>query len=126
MQGIRTMSHEIIGGQGVGTQESNVRKMGICRPWSDLERESWGEGSVGILVVGKEKVIRLEGVRGEEQTTGSDSNEMVGAFEESWSGVTTFGSAVADEEAGDVAFDEALVEIGEEMAETLVGPAVIA
>ena len=40
--------------------------------------------------------------------------------------MAAFGSRVADEEAGDVAFDEALVEVGEQVAETLVGPAAVA
>ena len=53
-------------------------------------------------------------------------NEMVGAFENRWSGVATFGRAVADEEAGDVTFDEALVEIDEQMFEALIGPTLVA
>ncbi len=36
--------------------------------------------------------------------------------------MATFGRAIADEEAGDVAFDEALVEIGEQVGEAHGGP----
>jgi hypothetical protein len=38
--------------------------------------------------------------------------------------VSATGSTIADEEAGDVAFDETLVKIDEEMTKTLVGPTV--
>jgi hypothetical protein len=51
---------------------------------------------------------------------------MVGSFEYGWSSMAATGSAITDEEAGDVVFDEVLVEGGEEMAETLVGEAALA
>jgi hypothetical protein len=80
MQGVRTMGDEIIGGQAVGTEKSYVSKVGLGRQWSDVEREGWGESSVGVPDMGEQEVMRLEGVRGEEQATGSDVDEMVGAF----------------------------------------------
>ena len=69
----------------------------------------------------QQEVIGLDGVRGNEETANGDGGEVVGAFEDGGSGVSAFGGAVADEEAGDVVLDEALVEGGEVVAETVVG-----
>lgn len=51
--------------------------------------------------------------------------EALGAFEDGGTGQAATGSAVADKEAGDVAFYEVLVKIGEEVVEALVSPAVL-
>ena len=40
--------------------------------------------------------------------------------------MAAFGRTGADEKAGDAAFGEALVEVEEEVAETLAGPATVA
>ncbi len=88
----------------------------------NLEHEGWLEGGVTTACVTEEKTIRLHGIMGEQQATGSGSDEEVGAFQDRWSGVATFGRAIADQEASDVAFDEALVEIGEEVGEAHFGP----
>jgi hypothetical protein len=39
--------------------------------------------------------------------------------------VTAFGRAVANKQAGDVACDEVLVEVGEQMGEASIGPALV-
>ena len=65
--------------------------------------------------VTEEKTVWLEGVVGEEETAGGGREEVVGAFEGGGSGVAAFGWAIANEEAGDVALDEVLVEVGEQM-----------
>jgi hypothetical protein len=39
--------------------------------------------------------------------------------------MTAFGGTVADEEAGDVMFDQTLVKVREQAGETLVGPAAL-
>jgi hypothetical protein len=125
MQGIRTVLDEVFGFQAVGTKVGYKRNIGIVGPWLDLEYESGGEGGMGTLGVTQEEAIRLHGIRGEQQMAGSDGGEMVGAFEHGWPSMSATGRAVADEETGDVAFDEALVEIGQKTPEALVGPAVI-
>ncbi len=50
---------------------------------------------------------------------------MIRSFKNRWSGMSAFCMTIAGDEAGDVVFDEELVEIGEQMAETLVGAAAI-
>jgi hypothetical protein len=75
--------------------------------------------------VGQEEVIRLDGIRCEEKTADGDGEEALGAFEDGGSGMAAEGRTVADEQAGNVAFDEVLVEISEQMTEALVGPALI-
>ncbi len=52
--------------------------------------------------------------------------EVVGFFEGSGFGMAAFGATVAQEEAGDGVFDEEVVEVGEEVAETLFGVAIVA
>jgi hypothetical protein len=70
----------------------------------------------------EEETIGLHGIGGKEKAADGGSGEEVGAFQNGWSGVATFGWAIADQEAGDVAFDEALVEVSEEVGEAHFGP----
>ena len=49
--------------------------------------------------------------------------ETFGAFEDGGTGEATFGTAVTYDEASDAAFDQVLIEIGEQLTEALVGPA---
>jgi hypothetical protein len=51
---------------------------------------------------------------------------VVGTLKSCWTGVTAFGCAVADEETGNVALDEMLVEVDEEVAEALACPTIFA
>ena len=51
---------------------------------------------------------------------------MVGFFELRWAGVASSGWTGANEQAGDVVLDEVLVEVDEEMAETLISTALLA
>ena len=70
--------------------------------------------------VAQEKAIGLHGVGGKEETADGDGGEMVGLFERGGSGLFAFGPTMADEETGDVAFDETLIEVGEQVGEVLV------
>jgi hypothetical protein len=73
--------------------------------------------------VGEEEMIRLYGISGHEETACGDPVETLGAFEDGGTGEAAFGAAVAHDEAGDAAFYEVLIEIGEEPPQALVGPA---
>jgi hypothetical protein len=68
-------------------------------------------------------MIRLHGISGHEETTCGNTQEPFGAFEDGGTGEAAFGAAVAHDEAGDAAFEEVLIEVGEELAQALVGPA---
>jgi hypothetical protein len=110
----------------MGTKDGELSKIGVGGQGLDLEREGWGEGGARTMnVTEEEMVVGLEGIGSEEKLTESDVGEVFGAFEERWAGVAAFGGTVADEEAGDVVFDETLVEGGEQTMETLVGPPLI-
>jgi hypothetical protein len=117
MQGVGAVLDEVVGRQMVGAQYADVRKFGIGGLLMDLENEGGVEGGVAIDGLTEEKTFGLHGVLGQQKTTDGGGDEEVGAFEEGWSGMAAFGGTVADEEAGDVALDEALVEIGEQMGE---------
>jgi hypothetical protein len=107
----------------VGIQKGQVREIGVVREGLDLEDEGWGRGSVATQGVAEEEAVGQEGVVGEEEAADGGGEEVVGAFEDGGASVTATGGAVADEEAGDMLFDEAEVEIVEQMAEALVGSA---
>jgi hypothetical protein len=51
---------------------------------------------------------------------------MVGTLKDGWASMTTFGMTVADEEAGDVVFNEVQFQICEEIAEALVSATALA
>jgi hypothetical protein len=97
----------------VGTLDSNVREVGIVRQRLDLEDESGSESCMAVPGMAQEEAIRLKGIRGEEETTDRDSEEVIGSFEHRGFGVPTFGMTIANEETGDIEFDKALVEISE-------------
>ena len=44
MQRVGAVIDEVFGGQAVGAQDGDVRKVGIVSSRLDLERESWGDG----------------------------------------------------------------------------------
>jgi hypothetical protein len=121
MQGVGAVVDEVFGDQGVGTQDTDVRKVGMVWQGLDAEDEGRGEGRVAIAGVAQEKAVGLHGVGGKEETADGDGGEMVGLFKSGWSGLFALGPTMAGEEAGDVAFDKALVEIGEQVREVLVG-----
>jgi hypothetical protein len=62
--------------------------------------------------VAQEETMGLEGIGGKQETADGDGVEVVGSFEDGWLGKTTFSMTVAGDEAGDVAFDKVLVEVG--------------
>jgi hypothetical protein len=72
--------------------------------------------------VTKEKTVGLHGIRGEQETADGGDEEEIGAFEDGGSGMAPFGSTIADEETGNVALDETLIEIGEQVREAHFGP----
>jgi hypothetical protein len=77
------------------------------------------------LDVGEQEGGGLHGVTGEQELAGCDREETPGAFEERGSGPTASGGAVTDKQAGETAFGQVLIEIGEQVSETLIGPALI-
>jgi hypothetical protein len=125
MQGVGVVFDEIMGSQPVGTQEREVREVGIGRGWLDFEREGWGESAVAARCVTQEKTVGQERIGSEQEATGGQDLEMIRAFKNRWPGVSTTGRTIADDEAGNVALGEAQLEIGEEVAQTLVSPAVL-
>ena len=102
-----------------------MREGGILRVRQDLEGECGGEGGVAALGVAQEDAMGLEGVTREQETTGGEGEEVVGSFKDGWSGMTAFGATVANEYTGDIACDEALVEVGKELGEAPIGPALV-
>jgi hypothetical protein len=88
-----------------------------------LECEGWGEACIGRGDVGEQDAVGLEGITREEEVAGGDGVEVGTAFKDGRTSATAFGGTVADEEAGDVAFDEPLVEVDEQVVETFVGAA---
>jgi hypothetical protein len=96
----------------VGTLDDDVREDRFFREWVDLEGESGSESDMATEGVGQEVVVGQEGVRGEEETANSNSEEALGAFEDGGAGASAFGRATANKQASDVAFDEVLIEIG--------------
>jgi hypothetical protein len=105
----------------VGTLNGNVRKVGMVWERLDAECEGRGKGRVATPGLAEKQEIGLYGVGGKKETADSDGGEMVGLFEGGWSGMSAFGPTMAGKETGDVAFDEALIEVGEQMVEVLVG-----
>ncbi len=91
----------------------------------DLEGQGWGEGGVAGPPVAEKKVIGLHGVGCEQQAADGDGGEVIGLLQDGWSGLFAFGPAIADEETGDVAFNEAQVEVCEQVAEVLVSDALL-
>ena len=125
MEGVGAVFDKFLGLEGMGSLDGDVGKVGMVWQGLDVEFESWGKGGMTIEGVAEEETIGLEWIGGKKQTADGNGGEVVGFFEGGGSGVTAFGTAMAGEETGDVTFDEMLVEIGEEMGEALVGPAVV-
>lgn len=111
MQGVGTVIDEVAGLQAVGAQDGDTRKVGIGRIWLDLEREGGGESPVAICYVAEEETIRLQRVGGEPEATLGEVLEMVRSFKNGRAGVSAFGRAVANKEAGDVVLDEMQLEV---------------
>jgi hypothetical protein len=98
----------------------------LCDYGLYLEWEGRSEVSVTVKVMTEEEVIRLHWVGREKETADGDVEEVFWALKNGWSGVSTFGMTIAGDEAGDVVFDEALIEAGEQTMEVLIGPAFLA
>jgi hypothetical protein len=109
----------------VETLDRDVRNGSVCRERQNVEDESGSESRVAREGVAQEEAIGLEGVMSKQETTDSDGEEAPGAFEGRGSGVTAFSRTAANKQAGDVACDQALIEIGKQMGEALVGPATV-
>ena len=77
-----------------------------------------------VCDVAQEEAIGLHGIGREEQTTGGDGGEMIRTLKNGWSGVSPFGMTIAGDEAGNVVLNEELVEVCEQMTETLLCQAV--
>ena len=111
MEGVGAVVEEVAGSQVWGP---GLVKWGMLGLWdgegSEFKCQGRCERAVVVFDVTEEKAIRVEGVVCEEETASGSGEEVFGAFEGGGSGVAAFGGTVADEEAGDVAFDEALVE----------------
>ena len=122
MESVGTIFEEVSGDQGMGTGTGEVRMIGIARArWLEFEGEGGGECAVGIPGVTQEEAIGLEGIGCKEETADGGGEEVFGTFEDGGSSMATFGRTIADEEAGDVAFNEPLIEIDEQIMEALVG-----
>ena len=130
VEDIGARGHEIGGPEGVGAVEGEGRESGIGDVLLEVERERGGGSGLEAFGVGEEEgsglqgVVgsELEGVVGDEQTAHGNVFEASASFKDGRFGVATFGWTVADEEAGDVACDEVLVEFFKQIGETAVGP----
>jgi hypothetical protein len=125
MEGVGAVVDEVFGDQVVGTLNGDVRKVGMVWERLDAECEGRSEGRVAGSPLAEKQAIGLHGVGGKEETADGDGGEMVGLFERGGSGLFAFGTTMAGEETGDVAFDETLVEVGEQVGEVLVGEAAL-
>ena len=76
--------------------------------------------------VAQEETIGFDGVGGEQETADANGGEMVGSFHDGWSSMSPSGRTIANEKTGNVALDESLVEVREEMGETQTGEATLA
>jgi hypothetical protein len=126
MEGVGAIVDEVFGDQVVGTLNGDVRKVGMVWERLDAECEGWGKGRVATPGLAEKQTIGLHGIGGKQETTDGDGGEMVGLFERGGSGLFALGTTMAGEETGDVAFDEALIEVGEQVVEVLVGATRIA
>ncbi len=102
-----------------------MRKVGIVRLWLDLEDESGGESSMTTEGMAQEDAVGKEGVGDEQEPIGGDDSETVRTLNNRWPCESSFGMTVAGDEAGNLMFDEELVKLGEQVPETLVGPAAL-
>jgi hypothetical protein len=109
----------------MGTKGGDVRKIRVERvgQYVEGERGSQGQGGVVGVHVGEQEMIRLHGISCHEETACGDPLETFGTFEDGGTGEAAFGPTVAHDEAGDAAFEQVLIEIGEETAQASVGPA---
>jgi hypothetical protein len=107
----------------MSAKAGDVRKIRVERVGQYAQAQRRGQGSVVAVNVGQQEMIRLHGISGHEETTCGNTQETFGTFEDGGTGEAAFGAAVAHDEAGDAAFYEVLIEIGEQLTEALVGPA---
>ena len=77
------------------------------------------------LGVSQQEAIRLHWIRCKQQTADGEREETLGAFEGRGSGMTAFGWTVANKQAGNVACNEMLIELGKQTPKTLVSPALV-
>jgi hypothetical protein len=111
--------HEVVGRKAMGTQDWKAGKIGSVGERLDVQGERWSEGGDGAVGVTEEETVGVYGIGCEEQAALRDVFEVVTAFELGWAGVAETSGTVTNEDAGDVAFDHALVEVGEQTAEPL-------
>ncbi len=90
-----------------------------------MEDERGGEGAVLVEGMAEQDVRGLHGIGGEQEMADGGGGKVVGFFERGGLGMAAFGATVAQEEAGDAVVDEEMVEIGEQVAETLFGVTVV-
>ena len=126
VQSVGSVLHKVSGLQAVGVPSNEVRQVGVVGMWLNLEDEGREEGAMVALGVAQKEVFGLEGVGGKQETADRDGGEEVGVFQDGWSGVAAFSRTTANEEAGDVAFNELLVEVEEQIAEAVVGATLLA
>ena len=126
MESVGTSVEEVSGLEGVSAKDGKVWKGRIMGMRGYVELERGNEGGVTTESVAEEDVVGLHGGGGQEDATGRVGGEVVGALQDGWAGVAAFGVTGTGDEAGDGVFDAVLVEIGEEVTETLVGPALVA
>jgi hypothetical protein len=109
----------------MGTRGGDTRKIRVesIGQYAEGKRGSQGQGGVVTVNVGEQELIRLHGISCHEEMACGDPVETLGAFEGGGTGEAAFGAAVAYDEAGDAAFYEVLIEIGEQLPQALVCPA---
>lgn len=88
----------------------------------DFEDESGGKVVLPVLGLREQETVGIKRMRGEEEMAGGEGREVVGFFQDAGAGVAATYSVVANKETGDVAFEQALVEVSKQGAEALVGP----
>jgi hypothetical protein len=125
MKGVGAVRDEVAGLEGVMTLDGDVGEIGIGGQGLDVEGECGGEGAVLVEGMAEQDVLGLHGIGGEQEMAGGDGGKVVGFFERGGLGMAAFGATVAQEEAGDAVVDEEMVEIGEQVAETLFGVTVV-
>ena len=111
--------------QAMGTLDCEVGMGGVTKEGLDLEGERWSGRCVDGAVMAQEEMIGEHGIGCEQEMAGRNGSKMVGAFEQGRSSQSATGRTIADQEAGHIALDKALIEVGEEMAEAFVGPALL-
>jgi hypothetical protein len=91
MESVGTLLDEVAGRQLVGTLDTDASKAGMGDERIYVENEGGLESGVVTVGMTEEETIGLHGIRCEEQAADSSDEEEVGAFEDGWAGMATFG-----------------------------------